>query len=135
MHTYHLIFYCRLHGSYEALKYGTTLDCLSDLTGGIAESVNLKSSDEGGSNPPPPSNMTSVLHSMLKMTTLVTCKVASNTPDQVVKKDDPSNVPPQVLSNGIIVGDSYRVYALNKVHLVIVWRVNRKQSKNSFKIR
>ena len=59
--------------------------------------------------------MTSVLHSLLKMTTLVTCKVASNTSDQVVKKDDPSNVPPQVLSNGIVVGDSYRVYALNKV--------------------
>ena len=27
----------RLHGSYEALKYGTSLDGLSDLTGGIGK--------------------------------------------------------------------------------------------------
>ena len=31
-----LIFF-RLHGSYEALKYGTSLDGLSDLTGGIGK--------------------------------------------------------------------------------------------------
>ena len=35
-------FFSRLHGSYEALKYGTSLDGLSDLTGGIAENIILK---------------------------------------------------------------------------------------------
>ena len=38
------MFLFRLHGSYEALKYGTSLDGLSDLTGGIAESILLKPS-------------------------------------------------------------------------------------------
>ena len=31
------IHFFRLHGSYEALKYGTSLDGLSDLTGGIGK--------------------------------------------------------------------------------------------------
>ena len=31
-----------LHGSYEALKYGSVLDGLADLTGGVAESILLK---------------------------------------------------------------------------------------------
>lgn len=35
------IFKRRLHGSYEALKYGTALDGLADLTGGAAENLKL----------------------------------------------------------------------------------------------
>lgn len=35
--------FAKLHGSYEALKYGTTIECLSDLTGGVTELIDLKS--------------------------------------------------------------------------------------------
>ncbi len=57
----------RLHGSYEALKYGTSLDGLSDLTGGIAESVPLKSDILTGGF--------SLINSLLKMTSVILCKL------------------------------------------------------------
>jgi len=42
--TYSAFYYIfsRLHGSYEALKYGSLLDGLADLTGGITESIQIK---------------------------------------------------------------------------------------------
>lgn len=60
----------RLHGSYEALKYGTLLDGLADLTGGIAESIPLQSI--GGNN-----KCDDVVRSFLEMTSVVTCTVAN----------------------------------------------------------
>ena len=107
----------RLHGSYEALKYGTTLDCMSDLTGGIAESLSLR---EGGELSEPTTAL-ATLHSLLKMTSIVTSKVHkenSSTSNGVSgsdnRKEDSTTVP-EILSNGIIVGDTYRIYSLHKV--------------------
>ena len=60
-----VIFPFRLHGSYEALKYGTSLDGLSDLTGGIAESILLK---------PSYTSLMTTLNNLLKMTSIVLCK-------------------------------------------------------------
>ena len=37
-----------MHGSYEALKYGTTLDGLADLTGGVTESISIKTDTPTG---------------------------------------------------------------------------------------
>ncbi|XP_026746817.1 calpain-C isoform X2 [Trichoplusia ni] len=52
--------YAKLHGSYEALKYGSLLDGLSDLTGGITESLQIEMTTAES------------LKSLLKSTSLVT---------------------------------------------------------------
>ncbi|KAL7025041.1 hypothetical protein ACKWTF_013312 [Chironomus riparius] len=62
--------YAKLHGSYEALKYGTLLDGLADLTGGITESMSIKS-DQINIRPP-------VLHSLLDCTSIITCTINSS---------------------------------------------------------
>lgn len=33
---------CRMYGSYEALKYGNSMDGLSDLTGGVTEGLSIE---------------------------------------------------------------------------------------------
>lgn len=64
----------RLHGSYEALKYGTLLDGLSDLTGGITESIAIRQD---------PTACGRALSKLLDMTSLITCTVNNNTQQQV----------------------------------------------------
>lgn len=59
----------RLHGSYEALKYGTLLDGLSDLTGGITESIAIRQD---------PTACGRALAKLLDMTSLITCTVNNN---------------------------------------------------------
>ena len=99
----------RLHGSYEALKYGSVLDGLADLTGGVAESILLKSDPTGSGR---------LLLELLDMTSVVTANV------QVEKakgesSDKSKNGHPEVkLANGISLGTNYRVYAVQKVQTV-----------------
>ncbi|CAG0879062.1 unnamed protein product [Darwinula stevensoni] len=88
--------YAKLHGSYEALKYGTTYDGLADFTGGIVEAVNLRQDPTGSSQR---------ISKLLKMTSVVTCTV-----DLQTRKNQPER-----LANGISIGVNYRVCALEKV--------------------
>lgn len=94
--------YAKLHGSYEALKYGTTMDGLSDLTGGIAESIALSDESTG---------CIQILGSLLKMTTMVTAKVHR---EQTTKELQPATTA-EKLANGIVTGDSYRIYSMQKI--------------------
>lgn len=64
----------RLHGSYEALKYGTLLDGLSDLTGGITESIAIRQD---------PTACGRALSKLLDMTSLITCTVNNSQQQQV----------------------------------------------------
>ena len=66
--------FSRLHGSYEALKYGTSLDGLSDLTGGIAENIILK---------PNSTDISNQLAHLLKLTSIILCKVEAKSADEV----------------------------------------------------
>ncbi|CAG0922996.1 unnamed protein product [Notodromas monacha] len=104
----------KLHGSYEALKYGTALDGLADLTGGAAE--NLKLSQVGSlmnvskiginAGAVVPATAQLVAH-LLGMTSVVTAVVEQ---DPNVAKGHQETLP-----NGIIVGVNYRVCTVQKV--------------------
>ncbi|XP_052119762.1 calpain-C [Frankliniella occidentalis] len=86
----------RLHGSYEALKYGTLLDGLADLTGGITESISIRQD---------PTHCSRLLNKLLDMTSLITCTVHA---PQVRNQ-------PEKLANGIHIGTNYRLYAIERV--------------------
>ncbi|XP_018327230.1 calpain-C isoform X2 [Agrilus planipennis] len=90
--------YAKLHGSYEALKYGTLLDGLADLTGGITESIPMKQDATVCAR---------LLHKFLDMTTIITCTV----------QPPPQQIRPHVekLPNGILVGTNYRLYSVERV--------------------
>ncbi|XP_015429934.1 PREDICTED: calpain-C [Dufourea novaeangliae] len=90
--------YAKLHGSYEALKYGTLLDGLSDLTGGITESIAIRQD---------PTACGRALTKLLDMTSLITCTVNNN--QQQIRAST------EKLANGIQMGINYRLYAIERV--------------------
>ncbi|XP_011495120.1 PREDICTED: calpain-C [Ceratosolen solmsi marchali] len=90
--------YAKLHGSYEALKYGTLLDGLSDLTGGITENIAIRQDPTGCGR---------ALATLLDMTSLITCTV-SNSQQQIRNSAEK-------LANGIQIGINYRLYAIERV--------------------
>lgn len=94
------VFFFRLHGSYEALKYGTRSDGLSDLTGGIVETIPVKSGSD--------SIRPAVLRSILDTTCIITCIAIKGNSSQFKSQ-------PEQLPNGIAIGVSYRLCSLDKV--------------------
>ncbi|XP_077302480.1 calpain C isoform X2 [Arctopsyche grandis] len=90
--------YAKLHGSYEALKYGTLLDGLADLTGGITESIAIRQDSTASGR---------LLSKLLEMTSIITCIVHNST--QTVRAQV------EKLANGIQIGCNYRLYAIEKV--------------------
>lgn len=99
-----------MHGSYEALKYGTLLDGMADLTGGVTESVSLKKEAAAACN--------GLLKSLLEMTSIVTCRINSNNNNEDSDKNEklqPETTSGNTTANGLRVGDSYRVLSLHKV--------------------
>lgn len=96
--------YAKLHGSYEALKYGTLLDGLADLTGGITEAIPIK--QENSIIRPP------LLHSLLTTTTIITCTVNNGLNTQLRHQVE-------ILPSGITVGINYRLCALDKAETIM----------------
>ncbi|XP_034941713.1 calpain-C isoform X2 [Chelonus insularis] len=94
--------YAKLHGSYEALKYGTLLDGLSDLTGGITESIAIRQDPTGCGR---------ALAKLLDMTSLITCTVNNNNNNQ----QQQIRTSTEKLANGIQMGINYRLYAVERV--------------------
>ncbi|XP_060535466.1 calpain-C [Cylas formicarius] len=88
--------YAKLHGSYEALKYGSLLDGLADLTGGITESIQIRQDA---------TSCARLLHKLLDMTSIITCAVQP--PNQVRSHTEK-------LVNGIQTGVNYRIYSIER---------------------
>lgn len=98
------LFDFRLHGSYEALKYGTRSDGLSDLTGGIVESIPVKSGVD--------SIRPTILRTIIDTTCIITCIAIKGNSSQF--KSQPEKMP-----NGIGIGVSYRLCSLDKVETMM----------------
>ncbi|CAH2035743.1 unnamed protein product, partial [Iphiclides podalirius] len=82
--------YAKMHGSYEALKYGNLLDGLADLTGGITESMILSEFGEAHA-----------LSSLMKASSIVTaCRLLQSITHNLTTIES---------------GMNYRVYAIEKV--------------------
>ncbi|CAH1109619.1 unnamed protein product [Psylliodes chrysocephalus] len=92
--------YAKLHGSYEALKYGSLLDGLADLTGGITESIPLRQDA---------TSCARLLYKLLDMTSIVTCTVQSPQPNNQNRSQ--SN---EKLSNGAQTGINYRIQTIER---------------------
>jgi len=96
--------YAKLHGSYEALKYGSVLDGLADLTGGVAESILLKNDPTGSGR---------LLIELLDMTSVITANVQVENNKKGEEKS--KNGHQEKMANGITIGTNYRVYAVQKI--------------------
>lgn len=88
-----------MHGSYEALKYGSMLDGLADLTGGITENIPIRQDA---------TSCARLLHKLLDMTSIITCSVQP--PNQVRSHTEK-------LTNGIQIGINYRIYSIERIEM------------------
>uniref|UniRef100_A0A182QAV0 Calpain catalytic domain-containing protein n=1 Tax=Anopheles farauti TaxID=69004 RepID=A0A182QAV0_9DIPT len=97
--------YAKLHGSYEALKYGTLLDGLADLTGGITESISIKVDSNILIRPP-------LLHNLLDTTSIITCTINNGIMTQIRNQTE-------ALPNGIHIGINYRLCSMDKAETIM----------------
>ncbi|XP_017964491.1 calpain-C [Drosophila navojoa] len=105
----------KLHGSYEALKYGTRSDGLTDLLGGVVKCMPIIAD----------TIRPQTLKDHLATTCIVTCIAVKNA--AVQKKNTAER-----LSNGILLNVNYRLSCLDKVETVMGDSVQLVRIKDTF---
>ncbi|XP_038073620.1 calpain-B-like [Patiria miniata] len=90
--------YAKLHGSYEALKGGDTIEAMEDFTGGVCELHKLKD---------PPENLSVLMLQGNQRASLMACSIDANRATEKEAK----------LPNGLIMGHAYIITAVKKVTL------------------
>ncbi|XP_076318532.1 calpain-B-like [Tachypleus tridentatus] len=89
--------YAKLHGSYEALKGGTTCEAMEDFTGGVTEFYEIKKA---------PDNLFKIMLKAYERWSLMGCAIE---PD--------SNITEMLQDNGLIKGHAYSITAVRMVEV------------------
>ncbi|XP_054153659.1 calpain-A-like isoform X2 [Oppia nitens] len=92
--------YAKLHGSYEALKGGTTCEAMEDFTGGLTEHFDLQSNDC-------PPNLLNVMLKACERISFQGCSIEALDASQMEAE----------MSNGLIRGHAYSVTGVKLVQL------------------
>ena len=84
------VFYCRLNGSYEALKGGQSSEALEDFTGGMCLSIPMKNA---------PKNLNQIMMKASKFKSLMCSAIDAKNAAEVEAK----------MSNGLVKGHAYTI--------------------------
>ncbi|GCB75657.1 hypothetical protein scyTo_0016458, partial [Scyliorhinus torazame] len=89
--------YAKLHGGYESLKGGNTLEAMEDFTGGMGETFKLKE---------PPPNFYTLLHKALKRGSMLGCSIDITSVTETEART----------KTGLVKGHAYSVTGLDQVN-------------------
>uniref|UniRef100_A0A674PGD8 Calpain 9 n=1 Tax=Takifugu rubripes TaxID=31033 RepID=A0A674PGD8_TAKRU len=89
--------YAKLHGSYESLKGGSTLEAMEDFTGGVGELYETKKS---------PDNLFSIMKKALDRGSMMGCSIDITSSAESEAK----------LNNGLVKGHAYSITGLEEVN-------------------
>ncbi|KAI1303575.1 Calpain-C [Halotydeus destructor] len=114
--------FAKLHGSYEALKYGSSAEGLADLTGGATESLVIRDD---------PQAAWLTVQRLMTMTTIVTAIISSDQSSKSRRSSGSGQRSPtgsagsqgsqgafEKLRNGLMVGANYRILAMERIDLI-----------------
>lgn len=92
--------YAKLHGSYDALRGGTTCEAMVDMTGGVTEFFDIQTEEA-------PPNLFSIVHKGFMRGSLIGCSIEAK--DESEREDS--------LPNGLIKGHAYSVTNVRIINL------------------